>query len=133
MDLANPFDFGDCKTAKCKIITKARYKPVAVLLQASSDVTETRQTRRKWLHTWGPVTRMAKALGLLTLAAQLGAPTCSVTRDLLKATRPTGGASVALRLAYPLPHAGVQARGSDVDPDRCCHLGTLGAGGGVPS
>lgn len=80
-------------------------------------------------HMRGRVTHTAKAPGQLTLAVQLGTPTCSVVRDLLKATRPIGGASVAPRLACPLPHTAVQARGSDVDSDRCCHLGTLGAGG----
>lgn len=80
-------------------------------------------------HTRGHVTHTAKALGQLNLAVQLGTPMCNVIRDLLKATWPIGGPSVAPRLACPLPHTAVQARGSDVDSDRCCHLGTLGAGG----
>lgn len=61
------------------------------------------------------------------LGSQLGAPRCSVIRNLLKATRPMGGgALVARRLACP--HTGGQALGSEVSSGRCCHQWTFGAG-----
>ena len=102
---ADSFDFGDCKTAECTIIIEGMAHACdhlavgqALLPQRDRDMSDTENV----LSHVGSCDSHSQGAWFAHLGSQLGALTCR-----LKAMWPTGGgASLAVRLARPLPHTG---------------------------